>query len=175
MEPEGSLPCSQEPATCAVYHFVTCLLFYVGELLADHPVPKLEGHCLSAARDCLFSIFAVTLHIWRHSPPSATRGHAMPWWQGTHLTWACFQYLAIICVPSTVLGANLCARDPIQVKCKGIRGAGGVADKEAYTVHTINIISQRQYIVARCLISVGNVFGLHNICVCFPSARKLVT
>jgi hypothetical protein len=34
------------------------------------------------------------------------------------------------------------------------------ADEEAYTVHTINIISQRQYFIAGCLSScVGYVFG----------------
>jgi hypothetical protein len=55
----------------------------------------------------------------------------------------------------------MCTRDPFEVEGKGIRGA---ADKEAYTVHIINIISQRQYLAARCLISnVGNVFGLHSI------------
>jgi hypothetical protein len=65
---------------------------------------------------------------------------------------------------TTVVGANLCARDPLEIKCKGIRGVGGVADKEAEAVHTINIISQRQYFVARYLISyVGNSFGLHRI------------
>jgi hypothetical protein len=43
----------------------------------------------------------------------------------------------------------------------GVRGAG---HKEAYTVHTTNISSQRQYFVARYLMSyVGNVFGLHSI------------
>jgi hypothetical protein len=62
-------------------------LFYGGELLAPRPTPKLEDHSLSAVRDCLFNIFAATLHIWRPSPPSATWGRAMPWWQGTHLTW----------------------------------------------------------------------------------------
>jgi hypothetical protein len=46
----------------------------------------LEGHPLSALRDCLFSIFAAALHTWRPSPPSATWRRAMPWWQGTHLT-----------------------------------------------------------------------------------------
>jgi hypothetical protein len=30
---------------------------------------------------------AATLHIWRPSPPSATWGRAMPWWQVTHITW----------------------------------------------------------------------------------------
>jgi hypothetical protein len=52
---------------------------------------KLEYHPLSVVRDCIFNIFATltyftTLHIWRPSPPSATWGRAMPWWQGTHLT-----------------------------------------------------------------------------------------
>jgi hypothetical protein len=32
----------------------------------------------------LFNIFAATLHIWRPSPPFATWGRAMPWWQGAH-------------------------------------------------------------------------------------------
>jgi hypothetical protein len=62
------------------------LIFY-GELLAPRPTPKLEDHPLSAVRDCLSTIFAATLQNWRESPPSATWGRAMPWWQGTHLTW----------------------------------------------------------------------------------------
>jgi len=33
------------------------------ELLAPRPTPKLEDNPLSAVRDCLFSIFAATLHI----------------------------------------------------------------------------------------------------------------
>jgi hypothetical protein len=56
-------------------------------LLAPRPTPKLEGHPLSAFLDCLFNIFTTTLHIWRPSPLFATWGRAMPWWQGTHLTW----------------------------------------------------------------------------------------
>jgi hypothetical protein len=32
-------------------------------LLAPRPTPKLEGHPLSAVRDCLFNTFASTLHI----------------------------------------------------------------------------------------------------------------
>jgi hypothetical protein len=67
--------------------FVTSLFFYGEELLALHPTPNLENHPLSAVRDCLFNTFAATLHIRRPSPPSATWGRAMPWWQGTHLTW----------------------------------------------------------------------------------------
>jgi hypothetical protein len=59
----------------------------------------------------------------------------------------------------TVVGANLCIRGPLEVNGKGIRGVGAVADKEIYTVHTINITSQQQYFVAHCLISyVSNVW-----------------
>jgi hypothetical protein len=47
-----------------------------------------------------------------------------------------------------------------------------VAGTEAYTVQIMNIISQWLYFIARRLIY---VFSLHSICVCFPSARKLVT
>jgi hypothetical protein len=36
----------------------------------------------------------------------------------------------------TVVGANLRVRRPLEVKCKGIKGVGGVAGKEAYTVQT---------------------------------------
>jgi len=31
---------------------------------------RMEDYPLWAVRDCLFSIFASTLHIWRPSPPS---------------------------------------------------------------------------------------------------------
>jgi hypothetical protein len=65
--------------------FVTGLFFYGEELLSPLPTLKLEDHPFSAVRDYLFNIFAATLHIWRPSPPSATWGRAMPWWQGTHL------------------------------------------------------------------------------------------
>jgi hypothetical protein len=74
------------------------------------------------------------------------------------------------------VGMNLYVSCPLEVKDKGIRGVEGVEVQEAFTVHTINIISQQQYFVAHCLISsVSNVFGLHSICVCFPSTCKVVT
>jgi hypothetical protein len=78
MEPEGSLPHSQEPATCPYPEpmqrispgqrlcqmFRNVIIFY-GELLAPRPTPKLEDHPLSAVRDCLFNVFTATLHIRR--------------------------------------------------------------------------------------------------------------
>jgi hypothetical protein len=65
-------------------NFRNKLIFYGEELLAPHKTPKLEDHPLSADRDCLFNIFAATLHIWRPSSLSATWGRAMSWWQETH-------------------------------------------------------------------------------------------
>jgi hypothetical protein len=68
--------------------FCNKLIFYGDELWAPRPTPEAGGPLpFSAVRDCLFNIFTATLHIWRPSPPSATWGRAMPWWQGTHLTW----------------------------------------------------------------------------------------
>ena len=37
-------------------------IFYGEELLAPRPTPKLGNHSLSALRECLFNIFAATLH-----------------------------------------------------------------------------------------------------------------
>jgi hypothetical protein len=59
------------------------------EMVAPRPTPKWEEHSLLAVRDCLFNIFATTIHIWRPSHPSATWGRAVPWWHGTHLTRIC--------------------------------------------------------------------------------------
>jgi hypothetical protein len=67
-------------------NFHNKLFFYGEELLAPRPTPNLEDHPLSAVRNWLFNIFEATLNIWRLSPPSATWGRTMLWWQGTHLT-----------------------------------------------------------------------------------------
>jgi hypothetical protein len=75
------------PCPRFLVNFRNKLIFYGEDLLAPRPTLKLEDHPLSAVRDCLFNIFTATLHIWRPFPPSATWGRAMPWWQGTHLTW----------------------------------------------------------------------------------------
>jgi hypothetical protein len=57
----------------------------------------------------------------------------------------------------------------------GSEKLGGAAGKETRTIHTVNIISQRQYFAARCLSSyAGIIFCLHSTWVCFPSTRKLV-
>jgi hypothetical protein len=68
-------------------YFKQCISWNKGVRLQEFNI-----HTVSAACDCLFSIFAATLHIWWPSPPSATRGRAMPWWQGTHLTWLLSRY-----------------------------------------------------------------------------------
>jgi hypothetical protein len=53
-------------------HIRNKLIFYGEELLAPRPTTKLEDHPLSVVRDCLFNLFATTLHTWRASLPSAT-------------------------------------------------------------------------------------------------------
>jgi hypothetical protein len=73
------------PRLLVVFH--NKLILYCEELLASRPTPKLKYYPLPAVRDCIFYIFATTLHTWRASPPTATWGRAMPWWQGTHLAW----------------------------------------------------------------------------------------
>jgi len=43
--------------------FCNIASFYGEELSTPRPTPKLEDHPLSAVHNCLFNIFAVTLHI----------------------------------------------------------------------------------------------------------------
>ena len=45
------------------------------ELLAPRPTPKLQDHPLSAVRDCLFNIFAASLHIGGRSCIRSLRKH----------------------------------------------------------------------------------------------------
>jgi hypothetical protein len=76
----------------------------------------------------------------------------------------------------TVVGANLAFHVRQKQKVTGSEGLGGIADKEEHTLHSLDVIFQWQYFVARCpSSSVGKVFGLHSICFCFPSTLKLVT
>jgi hypothetical protein len=78
MEPEGSLPCLQEPSTgpylepdqSSPYHpgglpkesvkSNEIMFFYGEELLAPRTIPKLDDHPVSDVRDCLFNTFAAT-------------------------------------------------------------------------------------------------------------------
>jgi hypothetical protein len=41
------------------------VIFYGEELLAPRSTPKMEDHPLLAVHDCLFNVFAATLHIRR--------------------------------------------------------------------------------------------------------------
>jgi hypothetical protein len=66
------------------------VIFY-DMMIAPSPTPNLKNNPLSAARDCLLNMFVATLHIWRPSPPSATRGRAMPWWQVTQYFRRCWK------------------------------------------------------------------------------------
>jgi hypothetical protein len=66
-------------------YFVTKIRFLSEELLAPRPTPKLEDHPLSAVRNCLFNIFAATLHIGgRFSIRNLRTRHAVV--TGTHLS-----------------------------------------------------------------------------------------
>jgi len=60
--------------------------FYSEKLLALRPTTKLEDRPLSEVRDCLFNIFAATLHIGRRSSIRNLRTrHAVM--TRTHLSW----------------------------------------------------------------------------------------
>jgi hypothetical protein len=66
----------QTRGTCI--RLVTRPVFYGEELLALRPAPKLEDQPLSAVRDCLFKIFAATLHIGgRSSNRNMSTRHAV--------------------------------------------------------------------------------------------------
>jgi hypothetical protein len=68
------LSCTKE--SVQVRGFVICFVTrQFEELLALRPTPNLEDHPLSAVRDCLFNVFATTLHIRRpfvHPQPEDT-------------------------------------------------------------------------------------------------------
>jgi hypothetical protein len=99
MEPECLLPHSQVPATCpypkyqsrsedSVWTFRNKIRFYGEELLPPPPTPKLKDHTLSAVRNCLFNIFAATLHIaGRSSIRNLRTCHAVV--TGTHWSRGC--------------------------------------------------------------------------------------
>ena len=67
------------------FMFRNTIRLYVEDLLAPRPTPKQEDHPLSAVRDCLFNIFAATVHIGgRSSIRNLRTRHAVL--TGTHLS-----------------------------------------------------------------------------------------
>jgi hypothetical protein len=51
------------------------------------PNPQAGGPLLVDCARLFIQHIRSILQNWRGSPPSATWGRAMPWWQGNHLTW----------------------------------------------------------------------------------------
>jgi len=75
MEPKHHYRVRKRPPTLgSCVRFRNKMDFYGEELLSPRSAPKMEDRSLSAVRDCLLNIFSAVLHIWRPSPPSATRG-----------------------------------------------------------------------------------------------------
>lgn len=62
-----------------------------------------------------------------------------------------FLPITIVGTFGTVVGMKLCVRRPLELRGKVTSGVGGVADKEAYTIQTLNIISNREHFEARHL------------------------
>ena len=80
---------SPGPRPCYMIH--NMVRFYGEELLAPRPTPKLEDHPLSDVRDCLFDIFAATVHIGGRSSIRQLRTrHAVVTW--THLSCTVLPY-----------------------------------------------------------------------------------
>ena len=94
MEPEGSLPRSQVSG-CTLRNKIR---FYGEELLAPRPTSKLEEHPLSAVRECLFNIFAATLHIGDRSSILNLRTPRAPV-TGTHLSHGLLTATNLILIP----------------------------------------------------------------------------
>jgi hypothetical protein len=94
------------------------LVFYGEELLAPRPTPKLEDHLLSAVRDCLFNIFAATLHTWRVFPPSANLRtcHAVVTRDPPNMDGVILQYLMIYAAIYLLVHSLLCLYLPIYLR-----------------------------------------------------------
>ena len=134
MQPEGSLPHSQVPANCPYPEptrsnpcqktspspcemFCNIVRFYIEKFLASRPTPKLEGHPLSAVRDCLFSIFAAPLHIWgRSSVRNLMTRHAVVTVEGIRVntSWSFrffkFPHRLWLAVPTCLLKGQFCVK-----------------------------------------------------------------
>ena len=62
---EEPLPHSRAPATCHSLRSCKIIPNILNWVVSTSTTAKLEDHPLSAVRDCLFNIFAPTLHIQR--------------------------------------------------------------------------------------------------------------
>jgi hypothetical protein len=80
------LPLSWAPGPrFSMWIFRNKIRFCGENLLAPRPTPKLEDNHLSAFRDCLFNIFAATLHIGgRSSIRNLRTRHAVVTWTQYH-------------------------------------------------------------------------------------------
>jgi hypothetical protein len=79
-----------------LWHFVTSLFFTVTSCEPQVQPPSYRT-MLGWLSMTAYSIYSLpTLHIWRPPTPSLTWGHAMLWWQGTHLTWSFQNHLIIL-------------------------------------------------------------------------------
>jgi len=77
--------------SASVWWFRTVIRFYGEQLTEPSPIPKLEDHTLSAVRDCLCNIFAVTLHTGdRSSSRNVRTRHAVV--TGNRLSRDCYYY-----------------------------------------------------------------------------------
>jgi len=75
----ASLPIGLMSRSIPYVTFRYLLNFYFETLLAPRPTLKLEDHSLSAVRNCLCSMLAAKLHLWRMSALPEIRGLALPW------------------------------------------------------------------------------------------------
>jgi hypothetical protein len=57
-------PQVSRPKLCTHFSHLLTYYFYFEGMLFLHPIDELDGHRLSAVRDCLFILFADTLHLW---------------------------------------------------------------------------------------------------------------
>jgi len=62
---EESLPHSRAPANCHSLNYCKIISNILNWVVSTSPTSKLEDHPLSVVCDCLFNIFAPTLHIQR--------------------------------------------------------------------------------------------------------------
>jgi len=96
-----------------IWLFGNSFHFYSGEMSAPRPYPKLEDYAFSDVRDCLFDIFAATLHIGGCSYIRNLRTlHAVVTWthlSGSICTWKIFKWheLTLVGLEEAVLQNDL--------------------------------------------------------------------